>query len=95
MCFSIDVHLLKITLQVKAEDVNGRVETILEELRTTRNEVSSLRSKIAVLKAASLANKATTIDNTRYDASAFAIFTSSLHDHHLLVATRKPITFGS
>lgn len=53
------------SLKVKAEDVNGRVETILEELRTTRNEVSSLRSKIAVLKAASLANKATTIDNTR------------------------------
>uniref|UniRef100_A0A0E0DZT2 Probable alanine--tRNA ligase, chloroplastic n=1 Tax=Oryza meridionalis TaxID=40149 RepID=A0A0E0DZT2_9ORYZ len=53
------------SLKVKAEDVNGRVETILEELRTTRNEVSSLRSKIAVLKAASLASKATTIDSTR------------------------------
>ncbi|XP_062228595.1 alanine--tRNA ligase, chloroplastic/mitochondrial-like isoform X2 [Phragmites australis] len=49
------------SLKVKAEDVNGRVETILEELRTTRNEVSSLRSKIAVLKAASLASKATTV----------------------------------
>uniref|UniRef100_A0A0E0L9X4 Probable alanine--tRNA ligase, chloroplastic n=1 Tax=Oryza punctata TaxID=4537 RepID=A0A0E0L9X4_ORYPU len=53
------------SLKVKAEDVNGRVETILEELRTTRNEVSSLRSKIAVLKAASLASKATNIDNVR------------------------------
>jgi hypothetical protein len=30
--------------QVKAEDVNGRVDTVLEELRATRNEVSSLRS---------------------------------------------------
>jgi len=48
--------------------VNGRVETILEELRATRNEVSSLRSKIAVLKAASLASKATTVEpqNVRY-----------------------------
>lgn len=54
--------------QVKAEDVNGRVETILEELRATRNEVSTLRSKIAVLKAASLASKATTVEphNVRY-----------------------------
>ncbi|KAL5223552.1 hypothetical protein ABZP36_010191 [Zizania latifolia] len=50
------------SLKAKAEDVNGRVETVLEELRTTRNEVSSLRSKIAVLKAASLASKATTIE---------------------------------
>lgn len=48
--------------------MNGRVETILEELRATRNEVSSLRSKIAVLKAASLASKATTVEpqNVRY-----------------------------
>lgn len=48
--------------------MNSRVETILEELRATRNEVSSLRSKIAVLKAASLASKATTVEpqNVRY-----------------------------
>ena len=48
--------------------MNGRVETILEELRATRNEVSSLRSKIAVLKAVSLASKATTVEpqNVRY-----------------------------
>jgi alanyl-tRNA synthetase len=54
--------------QVKAEDVNSRVETILEELRATRNEASSLRSKIAVLKAASLASRATTVEpqNVRY-----------------------------
>uniref|UniRef100_J3MCW0 Probable alanine--tRNA ligase, chloroplastic n=1 Tax=Oryza brachyantha TaxID=4533 RepID=J3MCW0_ORYBR len=53
------------SLKVKAEDVNSRVETILEELRSARNEVSSLRSKIAVLKAASLASKATNADNVR------------------------------
>ncbi|GJN29157.1 hypothetical protein PR202_gb17354 [Eleusine coracana subsp. coracana] len=50
------------SLKVKAEDVNGRVDTVLEELRAARNEVSSLRSKIAVLKAASLASSATTIE---------------------------------
>lgn len=50
------------TLKVKAEDVNSRVETVLEELRTARNEVSSLRNKIAVLKAATLASKAATIE---------------------------------
>ncbi|XP_047075681.1 alanine--tRNA ligase, chloroplastic/mitochondrial-like [Lolium rigidum] len=50
------------SLKVKAEDVNSRVETVLEELRTTRNEVSSLRSKIAVLKAATLASKAAIIE---------------------------------
>ncbi|TVU11854.1 hypothetical protein EJB05_45463 [Eragrostis curvula] len=50
------------SLKVKAEDVNGRVETVLEELRAARNEVSSLRSKIAVLKAASLASNATTVE---------------------------------
>nr|CAB3467655.1 unnamed protein product [Digitaria exilis] len=56
------VRRLCSSLKVKAEDVNGRVETILEELRATRNEVSALRSKIAVLKAASLASKAITIE---------------------------------
>ncbi|EMS56624.1 putative alanyl-tRNA synthetase, chloroplastic [Triticum urartu] len=48
--------------EVKAEDVNSRVETIVEELRTARNEASSLRSKIAVLKAASLASKAVLVE---------------------------------
>lgn len=66
--FPIDVITMQLLFQVKAEDVNGRVETILEELRATRNEVSSLRNKIAVLKAASLASKATTVEpqNVRY-----------------------------
>ena len=66
--FPIDVITVWLIFQVKAEDVNGRVDTILEELRATRNEVSSLRSKIAVLKAASLASKATTVEphNVRY-----------------------------
>ncbi|XP_048546490.1 alanine--tRNA ligase, chloroplastic/mitochondrial [Triticum urartu] len=50
------------SLKVKAEDVNSRVETIVEELRTARNEASSLRSKIAVLKAASLASKAVLVE---------------------------------
>ncbi|KAG0482533.1 hypothetical protein HPP92_010617 [Vanilla planifolia] len=40
-------------LKLRAEDVSVRVETILDELRTTKNEVLALRKKIAVLKAAS------------------------------------------
>ncbi|XP_019702923.1 alanine--tRNA ligase, chloroplastic/mitochondrial isoform X2 [Elaeis guineensis] len=50
-------HLCSI-LKVKAEDVTGRVENILEELRMARNEVSSLHNRIAVLKASIIANKA-------------------------------------
>ncbi|KAL5987788.1 hypothetical protein ACLOJK_035542 [Asimina triloba] len=45
------------TLKVKAEDVTARVESLLEELRATRNEVSALRAKAAVYKASTLANK--------------------------------------
>nr|CAD1826771.1 unnamed protein product [Ananas comosus var. bracteatus] len=58
-----DKHMRRLCslLKVKAEDVNNRVENILEELRMTRNEVSSLRSKIAVLKASIIASKSTAI----------------------------------
>ncbi|KAG1327053.1 alanine--tRNA ligase, chloroplastic/mitochondrial [Cocos nucifera] len=51
-------------LKVKAEDVTGRVENILEELRMARNEVSSLRNRIAVLKASIIANKAFVIGSS-------------------------------
>ncbi|XP_072952819.1 alanine--tRNA ligase, chloroplastic/mitochondrial [Typha angustifolia] len=58
-----DNHMRRLCslLKVKAEDVNSRVENILEELRMTRNEVSSLCSRIAVLKASSIASKAIVI----------------------------------
>ncbi|CAA6670602.1 unnamed protein product [Spirodela intermedia] len=45
-------------LKVKAEDVTGRVESIMEELRISRGEVSSLRAEIATLKASNLTSKA-------------------------------------
>ncbi|XP_015893189.3 alanine--tRNA ligase, chloroplastic/mitochondrial isoform X2 [Ziziphus jujuba] len=55
-----DYHLRHLcsTLKVKAEDVTSRVENLLEELRTTRNELSSLREKAALFKASIVANKA-------------------------------------
>ncbi|MCL7051861.1 hypothetical protein MKW94_024991 [Papaver nudicaule] len=46
------------TLKVKSEDVTTRVESLLEELRMVRNEVSAVRSKAAVYKAATLVTKA-------------------------------------
>lgn len=54
--------------KAKAEDVTGRVENLLEELRMARNEVSTLRNTVAVLKASSFLNKAFVIgtSNIRY-----------------------------
>ncbi|XP_074561384.1 alanine--tRNA ligase, chloroplastic/mitochondrial [Curcuma longa] len=49
---------LCLLLKAKAEDVTGRVENLLEELRMARNEVSTLRNTVAVLKASSFLNKA-------------------------------------
>ncbi|XP_057966374.1 alanine--tRNA ligase, chloroplastic/mitochondrial isoform X2 [Malania oleifera] len=46
------------TLKVKAEEVTARVETLLEELRAARNEVSAVRAKAAVYKASVIASKA-------------------------------------
>lgn len=46
------------SLKVKAEEVPTRVETLLEELRMARNEISAARTKAAVYKASIVANKA-------------------------------------
>ncbi|XP_052623019.1 alanine--tRNA ligase, chloroplastic/mitochondrial isoform X1 [Lactuca sativa] len=46
------------TLKVKAEEVPMRVSSLLEELRTTKNEVSAARAKTAVYKASVIANNA-------------------------------------
>ncbi|RWW34101.1 hypothetical protein GW17_00001147, partial [Ensete ventricosum] len=67
-------HLCSV-LKVKAEDVTGRVENILEELRIARNEVTALRTRVAVLKATALVNKACIVGTTniRY-LQTFIIF---------------------
>ncbi|GMN38260.1 hypothetical protein TIFTF001_007485 [Ficus carica] len=64
---SRDYHmrLLCSTLKVKAEEVTTRVENLLEELRTTRNEVSALRQKAAVYKASVLASKAFSVGTSK------------------------------
>lgn len=55
-----DNHMKQLcsTLKVKAEEVTTRVDNLLEELRLTRNEVSSARARAAVYKALNIASKA-------------------------------------
>ncbi|XP_020579476.1 alanine--tRNA ligase, chloroplastic/mitochondrial-like isoform X2 [Phalaenopsis equestris] len=48
-------------LKVRAEDVAARVESILDELRASRNEVSTLQNKLAMLKASAAKEKAITV----------------------------------
>ncbi|XP_078174224.1 alanyl-tRNA synthetase, class IIc isoform X4 [Carex rostrata] len=90
--------------QVKAENVNARVESVLEELRATRNEVSSLKSKIAVLRASNVASKGLVVgqnnirvvvenmDDTDTDAlrSAAEFLTESLQDPVAIVLGSIP-----
>ncbi|KAK4798324.1 hypothetical protein SAY86_030650 [Trapa natans] len=63
---SRDYHMKQLcsTLKAKAEEVTARVENLLEELRTARNEVSALRSKAAVYKASVMAEKAFLVGNS-------------------------------
>ncbi|KAH9694510.1 Alanine--tRNA ligase [Citrus sinensis] len=49
------------TLKVKDEEVTTRVEGLLEDLRTARNEVANLRAKAAVYKASTISSKAFTV----------------------------------
>ncbi|XP_009606795.2 alanine--tRNA ligase, chloroplastic/mitochondrial isoform X1 [Nicotiana tomentosiformis] len=53
------------TLKVKAEEVTGRVEGLLEELRLTRNEVSAARAKAAIYKASTLSSRTSTIGTSK------------------------------
>ncbi|KAM6558510.1 hypothetical protein CsatA_027749 [Cannabis sativa] len=64
---SRDYHMKNLcsTLKVKAEDVTNRVENLLEELRTTRNEVSALREKAAIFKASILATNAFSVGTSQ------------------------------
>ncbi|KAK6916786.1 DHHA1 domain [Dillenia turbinata] len=55
-----DKHMKQLcsALKVKAEEVPARVDSLLEELRKARNEISALRAKAAVFRASSLVSKA-------------------------------------
>ncbi|KAF6172486.1 hypothetical protein GIB67_006999 [Kingdonia uniflora] len=53
------------TLKVKAEDVTDRVDSLLEELRTVRNEISAVRAKAAVYKASTMSSKAFSVGTTQ------------------------------
>ncbi|TQD96282.1 hypothetical protein C1H46_018048 [Malus baccata] len=53
------------TLKVKAEEVTNRVDNLLEELRMTRNEASTLREKAAVYKASITASKAISVGTSQ------------------------------
>lgn len=50
---------------MKAEEVTNRVDNLLEDLRMTRNEVSSLREKAAVYKASHMAAKAVSVGTSK------------------------------
>lgn len=52
-------------MKVKAEEVTTRVENLLDELRTARNEVSALREKAAVYKASILASKVFSVGTSK------------------------------
>lgn len=52
-------------LKVKAEEVTTRVDNLVEDLRTTRNEVSALRAKVATYKASSIASKAFSVGTSQ------------------------------
>ncbi|CAM8932393.1 unnamed protein product [Rhodiola kirilowii] len=62
-----DVYLRQLcsTLKVKAEEVTTRVDNLLEELRTVRNEVADIRAKAAVYKASTITSKALVIGNSK------------------------------
>ncbi|XP_059647413.1 alanine--tRNA ligase, chloroplastic/mitochondrial [Cornus florida] len=53
------------TLKVKAEEVTTRVETLLEELRTTKNEVSAAQAKAAVYKASVIASNVSSVGTSK------------------------------
>ncbi|KAJ8530317.1 hypothetical protein K7X08_037152 [Anisodus acutangulus] len=62
-----DNHMKQLcsTLKVKAEEVTGRVDALLEELRLTRNEVSAARAKAAIYKASTLSSRASTVGTSK------------------------------
>lgn len=87
-------------MKVKAEEVTTRVETLLEELRATRNEASAARAKAATYKALSIASKAFFVGNSKkirskdflilfqiFDqSSSVSLFMILLNTHSFLVS---------
>ncbi|BFG42411.1 hypothetical protein CerSpe_286850 [Prunus speciosa] len=73
-----DYHMKQLcsTLKVKAEEVTTRVENLLEELRITRNEASTLREKAAVYKASIMATKAISVGTS----GKFRVLVESMED---------------
>ncbi|ONH92414.1 hypothetical protein PRUPE_8G174300 [Prunus persica] len=73
-----DYHMKQLcsTLKVKAEEVTTRVENLLEELRITRNEASTLREKAAVYKASIMATKAISVGTSE----KFRVLVESMED---------------
>ncbi|KAL6982199.1 alanine--tRNA ligase, partial [Sarracenia purpurea var. burkii] len=58
LCSTLKVVINCHYVKVKAEEVPTRVETLQEELRMARNEISAVRAKAAVYKASIVANNA-------------------------------------
>ena len=52
-------------MKVKADEVVTRGESLLEELRIARNEVSAMRGKAAVYRASIIASKAFTVGTSK------------------------------
>lgn len=56
---------IAIFVKVKAEEVTTRVETLLDELRVVRNEVSAAHAKAAVYKASMIASNAFPVGSSK------------------------------
>jgi len=61
-----------VIVQVKTDDLPGRVVALQEEVRAARNEASALRVELAVTKAEALIPTAVSIgdSNTRYSSES-------------------------
>ncbi|CAN0878784.1 Alanine--tRNA ligase, chloroplastic/mitochondrial [Linum grandiflorum] len=64
------------TLKVKAEEVSTRVDNLLEELRTARNEAAALRSKAAVYKASIISSNAVSVG----DSTSIRVLVENMDD---------------
>lgn len=57
LLFTLALHKkFSVFEQVKAEELPARVSTLLDEIKSVRNEVSDLQAKLAIMKAEVLAS---------------------------------------